>query len=575
MTAPAKSGSLVSHVGYGSNRSVSFSTTGTDKQIFAFCYGDAALSELSFAGGGLTWILIGSIEASISNKNCVKIYTARAATAITSQTLTLTKTGGDTDLVLHVQAWEGCPDYTGLVANTDFGLGTYNPTVEAVANPTVNVTTIGEDSQLIGISGLLFWEDGYTAITGTTRLDSAARAALVERNSAPLASGTYTMGVIHGAGSANWRATVGAFVEILGIEAGGTETDLTVAGNTHGQTADNVVLTTNATLGVNDTGHAHTVDNITLSTGSALVVADTSHGHSVDNITLSTGVTLVIADMSHAQVVEGLNLSVDSTLAIAHVLHGHLIDNLNISTESVLAIADTLHAQTLDNLTLSSADSVSLTVAGLTHAHQSDNVDLTTEVSLVIADMLHALFSDNVSLGVAGSENLVIANVSHGHTAESIALSTEITLAIAKALHAHFADGLDLSTDSLLVVDDSLHAHVVDQITLDTIDGTNLNIDDLAHGQVVDGLVLSTDSVLAIADTLHSHLVDHLGLSVDATLAIAETLHAHIVDNLLLDITIGTVIYGRRVGHINVQISKRLATRMTRRVASIQTSRRK
>jgi hypothetical protein len=218
MAAPVKSGSLASHVGYGSTRSVSFSTTGTDKQVFAFIYADSLLSDISFDGGGLTWILLGSIESAISNKNCVKIYTARAATAITSQTLTLTKTGGATNLALHVQAWEGCPDYTGLVANTDFGFGSYNPHVEANPNPTVNVTTIQDDSHLMGVSGLLFWEGGYTAIANTTVLVTSNQGALIERNSAPLAIGSYAMGVVHGVTSGNWRATVGAFVEILGLE---------------------------------------------------------------------------------------------------------------------------------------------------------------------------------------------------------------------------------------------------------------------------------------------------------------------------------------------------------------------
>jgi len=449
VVAPIKSGSLLTHTGYGSTRTVTLSTTGTDKQVFAFIYADSILSDISFEGGELTWILLGAIESAIDNKNCVKIYTARAATAITDQTLTLTKAGGPSNLGLFVQAWEGCSDYTGLVANTDFGFGSYNPHVEANPNPTVNVTTIQGDSHLMGVSGLLFWEGGYTAIANTTVLVTSNQGALVERNSAPLAIGSYAMGVVHGVTSGNWRATVGAFVEILGIGGGGggeiIDADITETTTALDETSG--ILVVNETQS-EESNSLDSQDSISLTEG---IQSETSNlTDSQDSISLTEGIQSETSNLTDSQDSISLTEGIQSETS-----------NLTDSQDSV-SLTGGIQSEA-SNLT-DSQDSVSLT-GGI----QSETSNLTdNQVSTVDAGGILSEISNLEETSGAGTETQVTLaetnNLAEDSDAALITVQTSEILELADVTETNSSSFAGSSTSTEVAQLEELQAALIDVV---------------------------------------------------------------------------------------------------------------
>jgi hypothetical protein len=427
VVAPIKSGSLLTHTGYGSTRTVTLSTTGTDKQVFAFIYADSILSDISFEGGELTWILLGAIESAIDNKNCVKIYTARAATAITDQTLTLTKAGGPSNLGLFVQAWEGCSDYTGLVANTDFGFGSYNPHVETNPNPTVNVTTIQGDSHLMGVSGLLFWEGGYTAIANTTVLVTSNQGALVERNSAPLAIGSYAMGVVHGVTSGNWRATVGAFVEILGIGGGGggeiIDADITETTTALDETSG--ILVVNETQS-EESNSLDSQDSISLTEG---IQSETSNlTDSQDSISLTEGIQSETSNLTDSQDSVSLTGGIQSEAS-----------NLTDSQDSV-SLTGGIQSET-SNLTdnqVSTVDAGGI-LSEISNLEETSGAGTETQVTLAETNNL-AEDSDAALITVQTSEILELADVTETNSSSFAGSSTSTEVAQLEELQAALID---------------------------------------------------------------------------------------------------------------------------------------
>ena len=137
---------------------------------------------------------------------------------------------------------------------------------------------------------------------------------------------------------------------------GGGGVNLVIADSAHAHAADNIGLTLDTYLAVNEALHAHTADNLTLSTtGSTdLTVADSAHAQALDNVVLTSQAYLAVADMLHAHALDGVTLTLGgASLTVAELLHAHALDNTTLTLDTYLAVADALHVHTLDNVVLS------------------------------------------------------------------------------------------------------------------------------------------------------------------------------------------------------------------------------
>lgn len=308
-------------------------------------------------------------------------------------------------------------------------------------------------------------------------LDNAADLGDKSGNSRNLtAVGTLTTGVTPGG---LWTPSRRIFLP----QASGSVTDLVIASGSHGHTAENLTLTTDATLSIASATHAHVAGSLSLSTALALVVGDAVHAHAADALTLSTGTSLAVDGATHAHQADNVTLSTALALAVDNAVHAHTAGNLDLSTAVLLAVDGATHAHAADNVVLDTTVGANLIIAGAVHAHVAGDIVLTTDTALIIANALHAHAADQLALSVESV--LAVANATHGHFADNVTLSTAdvIALNIADALHAHAADNLDLNLvfSVSLVISDATHAHVAQSVVL-SLPGGYPDVGDVRKG---------------------------------------------------------------------------------------------
>lgn len=156
---------------------------------------------------------------------------------------------------------------------------------------------------------------------------------------------------------------------------GGGGVNLVIADSAHAHAADNIGLTLDTYLAVNEALHAHTADNLTLSTtGSTdLTVADSAHAQALDNVVLTSQAYLAVADMLHAHALDGVTLTLGgASLTVAELLHAHALDGAALTLDTYLEVDDAVHGHTLDGIVLTpvGTDAVAVSLGGRAKPHR-------------------------------------------------------------------------------------------------------------------------------------------------------------------------------------------------------------
>lgn len=234
MAAPTVHGSLYSNsTSFSSSLAVSgVTTTVSNVQLFVFLTTGQGDFFTSVSGGGLTWTELDNAFFSAAANARTQIWTARASSTITSQTITASRSSSNASKMWLIM-FEGCTDYTSLVKNTDYACQK-TETDEDTGEVAVSLTTKAADSLIYGVYTSWSNTATLTASSNTTKVDEAntndTNGALVRRTDNPLAVGTYSIGITNST-TGNWRGTIIHGIEILGTGGGGGGLSIPVAMN--------------------------------------------------------------------------------------------------------------------------------------------------------------------------------------------------------------------------------------------------------------------------------------------------------------------------------------------------------
>ena len=106
------------------------------------------------------------------------------------------------------------------------------------------------------------------------------------------------------------------------------------------------------TLIIQATAHTHTSENVGLTQDHNLAVDEVSHSHTSENVTLIQDHLLTILDVGHVHTSEAMSLIQDHILSVDEASHGHTSENADLCQVHFLLIVDAVTAHTSDQFAL-------------------------------------------------------------------------------------------------------------------------------------------------------------------------------------------------------------------------------
>lgn len=131
-------------------------------------------------------------------------------------------------------------------------------------------------------------------------------------------------------------------------EAVGGGATVTIQSASHALPSDNVSLSQDQNLGVNDSLHSGSSDQVALTQTHSLTISEAIQGHTTGNLTLSQAQTLSLLGSAHGLTSNGVTLSQSHTLTLAEGGHGLTSDELLLTQLHSLVVQNATHGLTND-----------------------------------------------------------------------------------------------------------------------------------------------------------------------------------------------------------------------------------
>lgn len=375
-------------------------------------------------------------------------------------------------------------------------------------------------------------QDTELTVAGASHAQSAEAPILIENKALVVASALHDHRALQAEANFTGIPDIGAYEYHPPDLTLEQQAVMATADGAHAQTADTPALIQAHTLAPGDAAHTHGAEAPALSQAHALEMSDAGHGQEAEAPALAQAHTLEVNNSGHDQTTEG------PALTQAH--------NLDI------AGAD--HAQTADSVELGvSAGDTELVVADVAHEHTAEGVELIEDVPLVVADVAHshralqaeANYTGTPDIGayeyqppaltLEQAHTLDVSDSAHAQGADAPALVQAHTLSPDEAVHAHSADAVNLSGAGTLAVADADHAHEAGSPSI--TQAHRLTVSDAAHWQTAEALTLVQAHVLSLVDALHGQMVDGVILAQAHELAVSDGGHDHSADRPPLEVT--------------------------------------
>lgn len=241
------------------------------------------------------------------------------------------------------------------------------------------------------------------------------------------------------AGSATWTTGSRAGGLIVEVKAGAAGTDLTVAGATQAQAADNVTLTQTHSLVAQGATQAQSAGNVTLTQVHNLSVDGATQSQTAANVTLTQVHNLTVQGATQAQSADNISLAGATDLTVANASQAQTAQSVALTQVHQLVVQGAVQAQSSSTITLTQVHN--LTVASATQAQSASGVTLTQTHVLTVANAAQAQTAGNVTLGTEPLRDItVIANIRTNHVTGGVGLSDLIA-----GLRAnHVTGGIDV-----------------------------------------------------------------------------------------------------------------------------------